>query len=52
MGDAPKPSREELDRVFGDPLPSKEADEDDTSRRDQDGAHERWLRDNVPPHHE
>ncbi len=52
MADPPKPSREAIDNVFGEALPSKETDEDDISTRAEDVAHERWLRENVPPHHD
>ncbi len=52
MGDAPKPSRAAVDKIFGEALPSKETDDDDISSRTEDVAHERWLRENVPPHHD
>ncbi|MDA4106144.1 hypothetical protein [Mycolicibacterium holsaticum] len=52
MADPSKRSREAIDRIFGDSLPSKETDEDDISTRTEDLAHEHWLRENVPPHHD
>lgn len=52
MTDPPKRSRDAVNKVFDDPLPSKTIDERDTSMSDEDAAHERWLRENVPPHHE
>ncbi|MGV0716004.1 hypothetical protein ABQE93_11435 [Mycolicibacterium sp. XJ662] len=52
MEDAPKPPRGAIDKIFGDALPSRETDEDDISARTEDAARERWLRQNVPPHHE
>ena len=53
-GDEGKPSEWERRRrraeVFGDPLPDTTGDErDERPKRDDDN--DRWLREQVPPHH-
>ncbi|MEZ0341959.1 hypothetical protein ACAG25_18485 [Mycobacterium sp. pV006] len=47
-----KPSKQELDEVFGTALPDTTRDERDLDASAEGPAHERWLRDNVPPHHD
>ncbi|MEN4423184.1 hypothetical protein [Mycobacteroides chelonae] len=44
-------SNADIDRIFGQAMPSLGPDERDVN--DSRGLHEsdRWLRDNVPPHH-
>jgi hypothetical protein len=42
--------RKRLDEVFGDVLPETTSDERD-DRDPGDDATDRWLRDQVPPHH-
>ncbi|WP_096499519.1 hypothetical protein [Mycobacteroides stephanolepidis] len=44
-------SNADIDRIFGQAMPSLGPDERDVN--DSRGVHEsdRWLRDNVPPHH-
>lgn len=37
--------------VFGDALPDTTADERDESRPERERASDRWLREQVPPHH-
>jgi hypothetical protein len=51
--DAEAARRRRLDEVFGDVLPETTSDErDDRDDRDAGGdASDRWLRDQVPPHH-
>lgn len=50
--DRPAPSRDSVNKIFGETLPETTADErDDRAFEDQTG-HDRWLRENFPPHHE
>ena len=49
---APKPSRDAVNKIFGEELPQTSADERDTDSPARDAEHDSWLRDNVPPHHE
>lgn len=37
--------------IFGDVLPETTNDERDPARPDREPAGERWLREQVPPHH-
>jgi hypothetical protein len=37
--------------VFGDVLPETTNDERDPASRDPESTSDRWLRDQVPPHH-
>jgi len=48
----PKRPRDLVNRVFGDALPEVTADERDPVSPDDDAERDRWLRDNVPPHHD
>jgi hypothetical protein len=50
--DRPKRTRDAVNKIFGDPLPSISPDERDVSSPDEDADHEKWLRDNIPPHHD
>ncbi|MGE2734822.1 hypothetical protein [Mycolicibacterium vaccae] len=52
MTERRKPSKEELEKIFGAALPDTTADERDPGSPAGDSSHERWLRDNVPPHHD
>jgi hypothetical protein len=45
---APKPRRNAVNKIFGEPLPEIAIDEHSP---DDDADHDRWLRDNAPPHH-
>ena len=47
----PKPDREAVNRVFGAELPQASTDERDPSDGADADDRDRWLRDNVPPHH-
>lgn len=51
MTERPKPSRDLVNKVFGDPLPSVTKDELDDGSSEDRFDRDRWLRDNVPPHH-
>ena len=52
MTEAPKRSRNTVNRIFGDVLPRLSTEERDFDSPDDDAEHDRWLRDNIPPHHE
>ncbi|WP_197497340.1 hypothetical protein [Mycobacterium sp. 852013-51886_SCH5428379] len=41
-----------VNKVFGEVLPDTTADERDSDSSSADADHDRWLRDNVPPHHD
>ena len=47
-----KPLRNAVNKIFGEELPQKSNDERDTEPSADDAEHEKWLRDNIPPHHE
>jgi hypothetical protein len=47
-----KPSRELVNKIFGEELPQTSSDERETDSHAADADHENWLRKNVPPHHE
>ncbi|EKF22499.1 hypothetical protein C731_3477 [Mycolicibacterium hassiacum DSM 44199] len=44
--------RDAIDRIFGDPLRSSEADDDDVRDVARDVERDRWLLENRPPHHQ
>jgi hypothetical protein len=49
-----RPEKRPQDAVnpqFADPLPDIGFDERDSNSPDDEAEHERWLRDNIPPHH-
>ena len=52
MIDSPKPSRDAVNKIFGDELPQKSSDEHDLDSPVGDAEHDDRLRDNIPPHHE
>jgi len=47
-----RPSRDAVNKIFGDELPQPSTDERDTDSPVADVEHDDWLRDNIPPHHE
>ncbi len=51
MADRPERSREAVNKIFGDALQPKSVDDRDSSHSD-DPDHDRWLRENTPPHHQ
>jgi hypothetical protein len=55
MGQPPDPTeaarKRRLDEVFGDVLPETTGDERDDRDPGDDDASDRWLREQVPPHH-
>jgi len=46
-----RPSRDLVNEVFGEELPSVTRDERDGGAAEDGADRDRWLRDNVPPHH-
>ena len=52
MTDGPKQTPGTVNKVFGDPLRELPPDEPDSFSPDEAAEHDRWLRDNVPPHHD
>lgn len=52
MAEADKPNRHTVNKIFGDALPEIARDERDTASPEDESEHDRWLRRNVPPHHE
>jgi hypothetical protein len=51
MTDPSKNSRGAVNSIFGEELSAASIDERDGGSPDDDAGHERWLLDNVPPHH-
>ncbi|MGD9619749.1 MAG: hypothetical protein AB7G47_05015 [Mycolicibacterium sp.] len=51
MTDPAGRSKEAVNEIFGDALPETRFDERDNSSRDEEIEKDRWLNDNVPPHH-
>jgi hypothetical protein len=48
----PKRSRDAVNKIFGDSLPEISFDERENSSPDDEVDHEKWLRENIPPHHD
>ncbi len=46
-----RPTRRQLDEIFGDVLPTVTRDELDDERDRAGGDRDSWYRDNRPPHH-
>jgi hypothetical protein len=51
MSDRTQPSRRVVNKIFGDSIPDTTGDEWDDAASADEAERERWLRDNVPPHH-
>lgn len=47
---APRPSRAEVDQIFGTPPDETPSAEPSTDAAAEDAEQDRWLRENVPPH--
>jgi hypothetical protein len=47
-----KRSRKAVNKIFGDPLRELPSDERDNFSPEDEADHDRWLRDNMPPHHQ
>ncbi len=43
--------KKRLARVFGDALPETTRDERDDAASERESSSDRWLREQVPPHH-
>jgi hypothetical protein len=46
-----QPKRHLVNKIFGDSIPDTTGDERDEAAPAEEAERERWLRDNVPPHH-
>jgi hypothetical protein len=51
MADRPEHKRDVVNKIFGDALLPKSAEDAENSPSD-DSDHDRWLRENTPPHHQ
>ena len=51
MSDRTPRSRHVVNEIFGDAIPDTTGDERDDAASADEADRERWLRDNVPPHH-
>lgn len=51
MSEGERPSRDAVNKIFGESIPNITSDERDDSHPGDDADRDRWLRDNVPPHH-
>jgi len=49
---SPKPSRDAVNKIFGEELPQESSDERETDSPASEAEHDNWLRDNIPPHHD
>ncbi len=52
MADRPLRSRDAVNKIFGEASLPKSPDDRDESSPDDDAEHDRWLRENTPPHHQ
>lgn len=52
MAEANKMSRHAVNKIFGEALPDIAPDERDTASPDDEADRDRWLRNNIPPHHQ
>jgi hypothetical protein len=50
--DRPKGTPEAVNKIFGDPLRELPVEERHSISPDEAVEHDRWLRDNIPPHHD
>lgn len=51
MSNSGRHSHRSVNKIFGDAIPDTTNDERDDGHPGDDLDRERWLRDNVPPHH-
>ncbi|KMO73973.1 hypothetical protein [Mycolicibacterium chubuense] len=51
MTEPTRPTPDAVNKIFGNPLPDTPIEERDPQSPDDDSERDRWLRDNVPPHH-
>ncbi|WP_139335118.1 hypothetical protein [Mycobacterium sp. GA-1841] len=52
MAESDKISRHTVNKIFGEALPEIAPDERDTASPEEEADRDRWLRTNVPPHHQ
>ena len=52
MNEPSKQLRNAVNKIFGEELPQTSSDERDTDSPADGSEHDKWLRDNIPPHHE
>jgi hypothetical protein len=52
VNEPPKNARDAVNKIFGDALPELPSDEREKFSPDDEAEHDRWLRDNMPPHHQ
>ncbi|BBY19747.1 hypothetical protein MLIT_53390 [Mycolicibacterium litorale] len=52
MPEQSKRPRDSVNKIFGETLPETSADERDDRASEDEAQHDRWLRDNIPPHHD
>jgi hypothetical protein len=50
--DRAKRARDAVNKIFEDLLRELPVDEHDSFSPDVTAEHEKWLRDNIPPHHD
>jgi hypothetical protein len=51
MSEPNRPTPDAVNKIFGNALPETSIDERDPVSPDDDAERDRWLRDNIPPHH-
>jgi hypothetical protein len=52
MANRAEGSRDALDEIFGEASLPKSSDDREQSSPTDDAEHDRWLRENTPPHHQ
>ncbi|WP_299558483.1 hypothetical protein [uncultured Mycolicibacterium sp.] len=52
MSEPAKSSREAVNKIFGDVMPEIGPNERDRDSYEDAVDRDRWLRDNIPPHHD
>ena len=50
--DPPERTRDAVNKIFGDPLRELPVDERESISPDDAAEHDKWLRGNIPPHHD
>jgi len=50
--DPPERTRDAVNKIFGDPLRELPVDERESISPYDASEHDKWLRDNIPPHHD
>jgi hypothetical protein len=51
MTHPPQPSRRLVNKIFGETLPEVAPSERDEASPEEASEHDRWLQNNIPPHH-